>query len=85
VAIIPLGMASKPKVLIHGAGAIGIAYVYMLDKAGCEVTAVCRSNYEAAKGKTLLHFFWRRYMDPSCLSNTRTSCSLRCLSYILRG
>lgn len=38
-----------PKVLLHGSGAIGTIYVYLLLKAGCDVTAVCRSNYEAAK------------------------------------
>lgn len=38
-----------PKVLLHGSGAIGSIYVYLLLKAGCDVTAVCRSNYEAAK------------------------------------
>lgn len=37
-----------PKILLHGSGAIGTIYVYLLLKAGCEVTAVCRSNYDAA-------------------------------------
>lgn len=37
-----------PKVLLHGSGAIGTIYVYLLLKAGCDVTAVCRSNYDAA-------------------------------------
>lgn len=38
-----------PKILLHGSGAIGTIYVYLLLKAGCDVTAVCRSNYEAVK------------------------------------
>ncbi|KAF2099580.1 2-dehydropantoate 2-reductase [Rhizodiscina lignyota] len=38
-----------PNVLIFGAGAIGSIYVYILDQAGANVTAVCRSNYQAAK------------------------------------
>jgi len=38
-----------PKVLLHGSGAIGTIYVYLLQQAGCDVAAVCRSNYEAAK------------------------------------
>jgi 2-dehydropantoate 2-reductase len=42
------------KVLLHGTGAIGTVYAYLLLKAGCEVTAVCRSNYEAAKANGLL-------------------------------
>ncbi|KAK5726431.1 hypothetical protein LTR17_012757 [Elasticomyces elasticus] len=37
------------RVLLHGSGAIGTIYLYLLQKGGCEVTAVCRSNYEAAK------------------------------------
>lgn len=36
-------------ILLHGSGAIGTVYVYLLSQAGCDVTAVCRSNYEAAK------------------------------------
>ncbi|KAF7191077.1 hypothetical protein HII31_07592 [Pseudocercospora fuligena] len=41
--------SSKPKILFFGSGAIGTIYVYLLLKAGCDVTAVCRSNYTAAK------------------------------------
>ena len=37
-----------PRVLLHGSGAIGTIYVYLLLKAGCSVTAVCRSNYTVA-------------------------------------
>lgn len=43
-----------PKVLLHGSGAIGTIYLYLLQKAGCDVTAVCRSNYEAAKSNGFL-------------------------------
>jgi 2-dehydropantoate 2-reductase len=45
---------ASPKVLIHGSGAIGTIYVYLLSKAGYDVTAVCRSNYEAVKSKGFL-------------------------------
>ena len=38
-----------PKILLHGSGAIGTIYVYLLHKAGYDITAVCRSNYAAAK------------------------------------
>nr|OQO28169.1 hypothetical protein B0A51_04589 [Rachicladosporium sp. CCFEE 5018] len=38
-----------PKILLHGSGAIGTIYIYLLQKAGCSVTAVCRSNYEKVK------------------------------------
>ncbi|RMY49956.1 hypothetical protein D0863_15009 [Hortaea werneckii] len=40
-----------PKILLHGSGAIGTIYVYLLQQAGCDVTAVCRSNYEIAKSQ----------------------------------
>lgn len=39
----------SPKILLHGSGAIGTIYVYLLHKAGYDITAVCRSNYDAAK------------------------------------
>ncbi|TKA81993.1 hypothetical protein B0A55_01743 [Friedmanniomyces simplex] len=42
-------MTTAPKVLLHGSGAIGTIYVYLFQQAGCDVTAVCRSNYVAAK------------------------------------
>jgi 2-dehydropantoate 2-reductase len=38
-----------PNILVHGSGAIGAIYIYLLLQAGCSVTAVCRSNYAAAK------------------------------------
>ncbi|EMC98615.1 hypothetical protein BAUCODRAFT_21996 [Baudoinia panamericana UAMH 10762] len=38
-----------PNVLLHGVGAIGAIYLHLLLKAGCRVTAVCRSNYDAVK------------------------------------
>ena len=38
-----------PRVLVHGSGAIGAVYIYLLLQAKCFVTAVCRSNYTAAK------------------------------------
>jgi 2-dehydropantoate 2-reductase len=38
----------QPKILLFGAGAVGIFYLYFLNKVS-SVTAVCRSNYDAAK------------------------------------
>ena len=37
------------KVLLYGAGSIGGVYLYQLLQAGCNVTAVCRSNYNTVK------------------------------------
>ncbi|WPH03195.1 Hypothetical protein R9X50_00607100 [Acrodontium crateriforme] len=43
-----------PKVLVHGTGGIGSIYVYLLTQAGCDVTAVCRSNYSAVKSNGII-------------------------------
>ncbi|KYG42198.1 hypothetical protein M433DRAFT_74305 [Acidomyces richmondensis BFW] len=43
-----------PKILLHGSGAIGTIYVYLLQLAGSDVIAVCRSNYEVAKSSGFL-------------------------------
>lgn len=37
------------RILLFGAGAIGAVYVYTFMRAGAEVTAVCRSNYETVR------------------------------------
>lgn len=37
------------RILVFGAGGVGITYAYILEKGGADVTAVCRSNYETAK------------------------------------
>lgn len=39
------------KALIFGAGGVGCVYGYILHKAGVEVTAVCRTNYDAVMEK----------------------------------
>lgn len=43
------------KVLIFGAGGVGCVYGYFVHKGGANVTAVCRTNYEAvnASGITI--------------------------------
>lgn len=40
---------SRPTVLLYGAGSIGGVYLYQLLQAGCQVTAVCRSNYDMVR------------------------------------
>lgn len=46
-------MGSQPvppaNILLYGAGSIGGVYLYQLLQAGCDVTAVCRSNYTTVK------------------------------------
>lgn len=36
-----------PRILLFGAGAIGLIYAYFIDKAGADLTLVCRSNFDA--------------------------------------
>lgn len=44
-------MNNKPSILIVGAGAIGSFYSAILNKAGCRVSTVLRSDYEAVKAQ----------------------------------
>lgn len=43
-----------PKILLHGSGAIGTIYLYLLQRSGHDITAVCRSNYDAVKSNGFL-------------------------------
>ncbi|KIW74235.1 hypothetical protein Z517_12175 [Fonsecaea pedrosoi CBS 271.37] len=42
-------MDNSPRILLFGAGSIGAVFVYQFQRAGCQVTAVCRSNYDTVK------------------------------------
>jgi len=55
----PSHLDSK-KVLLFGAGGVGAVYLSILAKGGAEVTAVCRSNFTAAKenGFTIESAIW---------------------------
>ncbi|KAK3053728.1 hypothetical protein LTR09_005007 [Extremus antarcticus] len=48
------------KALIYGTGGVGSCYGYILDKAGVDVTAVCRTNYNAVRdsGITIRSKLW---------------------------
>lgn len=37
------------RIMIFGAGSVGTVYAFLLQKAGADVTCVCRSTYETAK------------------------------------
>jgi 2-dehydropantoate 2-reductase len=39
------------KVLLFGAGSVGGVFIHQFQRAGCKVTAVCRTNYETVKTK----------------------------------
>lgn len=40
-----------PRILLFGAGGVGLVYAYILNKAGAELTLVCRSNFDAVAAK----------------------------------
>lgn len=42
------------KALIFGAGGVGCVYGYIMHKAGLDITAVCRTNYDHVKAKGIL-------------------------------
>ena len=42
-------MSSSPEVIVVGAGAIGAFYASVLARAGCEVSVVARSDYDAVR------------------------------------
>jgi 2-dehydropantoate 2-reductase len=44
-------MGSKPHILLLGVGSVGAIHLLQLQRAGCTVTAVCRSNYAVVKEK----------------------------------
>lgn len=43
-----------PRILVFGAGAVGIFYAYVLYKSGAEVALVCRSNYDAVAANGIM-------------------------------
>ena len=42
---------SSPRVLIFGTGSIGAVYAFILGRADCHITTVCRSNYDVIKSE----------------------------------
>lgn len=55
------------KILIFGAGGVGSIYALILWRAGCEVTAVCRSNYHeiSSNGITVRSKKWGTCLTPT--------------------
>lgn len=47
-------MSDPPNILIFGFGAVGATYGMFLHRAGCTITAVCRTNYTAVRDKGVL-------------------------------
>ena len=50
----------RPEVLLIGMGGVGVLYAFILQNGGANVTAVCRSNYEAVRD---------RGIPTACFSN----------------
>lgn len=70
-------MNNPPHVLLFGAGSVGAVYLYQFQQAGCKVTAVCRSNYDAVKqnGFTLLsQRFGNVHFKPDTVVRSAQEC-----------
>jgi 2-dehydropantoate 2-reductase len=78
--------ASGPRILLYGAGSIGGVYVYQLLQAGCEVTAVCRSNYSTVK-EDGFHLKSLRYGDvryrPTHVVCDLSECAHEAFDYVV--
>lgn len=75
-----------PTVLLYGAGSIGGVYLYQLLQAGCDVTAVCRSNYETVSTRGF-RLSSARYgnvsFTPTAVVRTIAECANTTFDYIL--
>lgn len=78
--------SSNPKVLLYGAGSIGGVYIYQLLQAGCNVTAVCRSNHSVVseQGFTLksVRFGNVNYRPTNVVRNI-SECSSETFDYVV--
>lgn len=73
-------------VLIFGTGGVGSVYGYILHKAGCNVTAVCRTNYDAVKanGITIRSDKWGLlHYKPTAVRSTADASSRGAFEYVL--
>lgn len=79
-------MAAR-NILLHGSGAIGTIYLHLLSEAGCKLTAVCRSNYDAAKahGFTLDSELYGKNirLHPNVVRTTSEAASHAPFDYVL--
>lgn len=61
------------RVLIFGAGGVGLIYAYILHRAGAAVTAVCRTNYNVVKEKGVIirsKILGRQHFQPAATVRT---------------
>ena len=71
------------RILIFGSGNVGTIYAFILDRAGVDVTCVCRSNYEEArtKGFTINStIFGHHRCHPAVCYSVDDSCAANKLS-----
>lgn len=64
---------SSPKVVIFGTGSIGSIYSFILARAGCHITAICRSNYNAVKANGIQiesSLFGSQHVKPDIVSTS---------------
>lgn len=69
--------SGAPEILLFGTGSVGAVYLYQFQRAGCRVTAVCRSNYHAVKQNGFLLIsqrFGHVQFRPDCVVQTVAEC-----------
>ena len=74
------------KVLVFGFGVVGATYGMILDKAGCSVTAVCRTNYSAVKENGMLirsKIFGNNHYNPTAVQSVSEAASHGLFDYII--
>lgn len=74
------------RALVFGAGGVGSVYGWFLEKAGVQVAAVCRSNYQQVKQKGLLirsKKWGRNFHKPIAVPSTADARAYGPFDYVL--
>ncbi|CAJ2502524.1 Uu.00g099180.m01.CDS01 [Anthostomella pinea] len=74
------------RVCVFGAGGVGCVYAYILHEAGCSVTAVCRTNYQAVKDNGILirsKIFGRQQFKPTTVQSVSEAVQHGPFDYLL--
>lgn len=74
-----------PKILLFGAGSIGAVHLHQFQRAGCIVTAICRSNYAAVKAngfKLISKRFGNVTYKPDHVVRSASECASETFDFI---
>jgi 2-dehydropantoate 2-reductase len=76
---------TPPKILIFGAGSIGGVHIHQFQRAGCHVTAICRTNYTAVSShgfKLYSKRFGNVTYRPDAVVQSASECSNETFNFI---